>query len=486
MKFRSEIRHATQEMLDAARREHGIDFRDLQTELYALAISSQERLTKEELVRWAHHPDEMVPIMLARLHGNEHDVCQYVAERALRDAEAEGVVWTPLLDALSDPIARARDLRYIDIDAFDQRHRELRSWVESVDDPDDLVPLAAFGSYAVRHYQLEKAKTIPEALIPHWIRTERDAYRVLSNRHILQRHAPAIMLHIFSLSFSGMRDFAEVLDTTLQSKFFAQTDEDYADRLIDRALGSKDRAFWTVAPALAVVIDRLPKIRTRRIEELLDTPVVLQDKRLQVSLVLHPSAPQNIDPLQLAAERQFFVELVSHPSASARLLRKAWQRFGFHVAPAIVGNSRVPDDLALEIIESWDNWKSDWSDCWPIIARPSVALRMLTLHERLPLARDILSNYAKRGRLDRMPYHRDVIAKALRIILQRSFITDTDLEAIEKLAAREALPLDPDIHAELLRSRDYRTRERLIMILGSLKRPNEQRSEQRPPRRSAR
>src|SRR5690606_585700 len=203
----------------------------------------------------------------------------------------------------------------------------------SVDDPDDLVPLAAFGSSAVRHYQLEKAKTIPEALIPHWIRTERDAYRVLFNRHILQRHAPAIMLHIFSLSFSGMRDFAEVLDTTLQSKFFAQTDEDYADRLIDRALGSKDRAFWTVAPALAVVIDRLPKIRTRRIEELLDTPVVLQDKRLQVSLVLHPSAPQNIDPLQLAAERQFFVELVSHPSASARLLRKAWQRFGFHVAP---------------------------------------------------------------------------------------------------------------------------------------------------------
>jgi len=283
-----------------------------------------------------------------------------------------------------------------------------------------------------------------------------------------------------------MRDFAEVLDTTLQSKFFAQTDEDYADRLIDRALGSKDRAFWTVAPALAVVIDRLPKIRTRRIEELLDTPVVRQDKRLQVSLVLHPSAPQNIDPLQLAAERQFFVELVSHPSASARLLRKAWQRFGFHVAPAIVGNSRVPDDLALEIIESWDNWKSDWSGCWPIIVRPSVALRMLTLHESPPLAHDILSNYAKRGRLDRMPYHRDVIAKALRIILQQSFITDTDLEAIEKLAARGALPLDPDIHAELLCSRDYRTRERLIMILGSIKRPNEQQSEQCPPRRSAR
>jgi hypothetical protein len=99
------IRQLSREELDAlnatCERSGNTAFRLAEEEL---RVMSGDSGTPEDQERWMHHPDERVPIAFLEVHPNVFSVGESASvamyRHAVRSAEAEQVVWTPLLDKL--------------------------------------------------------------------------------------------------------------------------------------------------------------------------------------------------------------------------------------------------------------------------------------------------------------------------------------------------------------------------------------------------
>lgn len=96
-RFRTESRRATPEAIEAARKQHDLEFKSVAEDLGAIVRATAQSITDEDLRRWTLHPDELVPLTLARIHHSQHTLPMLIA-RATGDADAEDVLWTPLLD----------------------------------------------------------------------------------------------------------------------------------------------------------------------------------------------------------------------------------------------------------------------------------------------------------------------------------------------------------------------------------------------------
>lgn len=485
IKLRGDIRRATEDLLRAASREYGIAFRNAETELQELAMRMDAPITDAEIRRWANHPDELVTIMFARLYGEHLEAEKALLKRAIRDAEREGVVWTPLLDVLSDVLRNSHLARQTG--DFDDRIRALESWIKSTDDPEELRILSKFESHALRYLRLAKSKTIPESEIPNWVRSPIDAFHFIQNRQVIRRHAPAFFLHVLDLSLKEIRDLKRDIEG-MPNNILSGTDATYADQFINRLLANWRERLWEIDDICATLIDRLPAINPKRILELLELEEVGFAKKLQASLTLHRCAPSSIDPWQLAMQRGFVFQLIEHPNAPANILQKAWTELGHDVAKDLLEHPNTPKGLAKIIVQSWNGWQEERMDLASfshVALRPHIALEMLRTRPMASVARDIFDIYTddENRSFQRMAQYAEVLDEAIRILIENDYFSRYDLEKIQELLERGVLALTQKTQTALLSHKDREVREWTITRLDKLQTPRPSHSIARGHRR---
>lgn len=466
--LRTELRRADERSIEAARQKFGIDFRDAESELRSIVTCMDTAIRDEEMIRWIWHPDEMVPLVFGRLFGSLLPAQTELVKRAMQEAEEEGALWTPLLDVMAH-ITRIRFPSQKDQKRFEQRLKELEAWVSSVENPDELVPLARFGSRTIAHYQFNVAKTIPETYLPHWIRTSGNVMELLRNPALRKRHAPAIVLEMFELPAREIRKLKEEVAETPVG-LLSGTDEVYANRLIDRVLTKWREQIWEIDEVLAKIIDRLPRIRPDKIMELLNVPEIQFCSETQTSLVLHRCAPPTIDPWKLAKERQFTHTILHHANATSEVLRAAWKEYGVIVAETLINRRNTPIDLAQEIVRTWQDWNWNLDNLSVNALRPPIALEMLRVQKNTDTAHEMLRIYLNsdsKKKLSKLSQYDQVVNRALEIIIEETgHLTDQAIDnLVDYLKRGGILTFSPEIQAALLADPNRELREWMIRAI---------------------
>lgn len=172
----------------------------------------QELPTKQELRSWAQHPNERVPMALA-----EHfippftqllsrkKVATLLQQRALQQAEQEGELWTPLLDAYQHRMAFFQEAP--DIPELDQRLDQVTDWARQQESTEELEGLLTFDAHlllvriAELPFSFEGAEgrawlqrvTNPENPSAPPLRYEPLLKRLLDNQHLTEKALEAIL-----------------------------------------------------------------------------------------------------------------------------------------------------------------------------------------------------------------------------------------------------------------------------------------------------
>lgn len=209
------------------------------------------------------HPDERVPLAVVsegRLLRGKGELAvagrRLLLLRAVQEARGEGMVWTPLLDAIdSAEISRLGD-RPIDpaaaqlaegmpyaagmIPGRDEILGPVRAWVEEQRDPRTLEPLLAYHASSVPHAIAIRARAWDSALLARMLEAAPDvASSIALNEHV----EPELRERLLAWAFERLED-QDAPDGPLRrvgasvvQRFIEQEDAARGDALIERLLG---------------------------------------------------------------------------------------------------------------------------------------------------------------------------------------------------------------------------------------------------------
>lgn len=129
--------------------------------LIAIArMDSQARANPQRLDSWVTHPDERVVIALLNHFphrmGLSSEQLIALVRRALDGASSNQVLWTPLLDAITDnlPLDLSHNAELLDlINLMLEKEEEFRRWIDSSSSPKHLADLLTFHGRTI-HDQL--------------------------------------------------------------------------------------------------------------------------------------------------------------------------------------------------------------------------------------------------------------------------------------------------------------------------------------------
>lgn len=206
--FRTTLRCLTDEAIAERNRAEGrkgaLAFQPVEEAVES--ITTARAPTRQRVLSWVQHPDERVVLALLdyersinlrnyvsregvppkKERGIERTgpayrhLSQHLEDRALDDAEAEGVLWTPVLDALHaiQPGPGRLCYRGEDVNFFYRsedrtgRLQALSRWAASQEEPDALLPLLAFESKEAQRTFLQEVPGLPrpftEAFVRHF------------------------------------------------------------------------------------------------------------------------------------------------------------------------------------------------------------------------------------------------------------------------------------------------------------------------------
>lgn len=123
-------------------------------------LREQKTANSARISSWTQHPDERVPIQLIEEGGQggyTPETPQYwrdnsallrnqLYRRAIRQADQEGLLWTPLLDKIAtfSVWTRTRTHPDLDYETSKERARRLKAWIQQADKPRELEKLLSF------------------------------------------------------------------------------------------------------------------------------------------------------------------------------------------------------------------------------------------------------------------------------------------------------------------------------------------------------
>lgn len=145
-------------------------------------------LALEEMIELIRHSDEDILWLLWKLRGHElrwepglKKIRKALCDRAIADAKAEGVVWTPVIDVLAyhytfqqvaletEGSVEAWDMPHIedrgDIEVDSKLALRLASWIREQTDPTALHPLLQFHAPAMRQVLAREMRVADEGLL---------------------------------------------------------------------------------------------------------------------------------------------------------------------------------------------------------------------------------------------------------------------------------------------------------------------------------
>lgn len=438
-------------------RDPDLRFRPAAEELAEMGRTSPTRLSRAQATRWMEHPDELVVAFFVRQFAAAIpdltrkggplaglDPLRFVSARAHAQATEAAETWTPLLDVIVDAVGRdyyvEHETRYV------ERLEALHDWLRSLDDPEDLRPLAELDSPAIRHAQLYVARTIPESLIPHWIRSGSDVTFALRNEPMLNRHAPALLVHLLSMD--------EATRTTFRGEL-----EDVNGRL-DGPLGPEDSARVVEAAlehsALLELALLLPSLHLtdRRLTALADPSTA--PPRLLAAAVAHPDASKALRRKAMAGELASPSLFANHADTPGEVLEGLWTRFGTEVGKAVIAHDNCPDEVAVRIVI--DGSLDALEHASPSFGRGRVALAVLRFGPGWD--EDVLR--ALLNSKDPGPMYGPALAVAFRMGLPDRDLNWVGERILERTREQRPIPVPRDLLEDVLEQADKPIRERLI------------------------
>lgn len=222
--------------------------------------------------------------------------------RALRDADAEGAVWTPVLDALAGSMAWetiaenevAFDGRILPSEY--ERARMLASWVSSTTDPVALRSLLQFRAEAIHYVVADCARILDAELANDLILTPEIAERVATNS-TLSPDAARILIerayrmwravvdngkNLISPTEDGKR---RILQTLLRNGFSLPAG--VVDEIMDLARTSID---FIVRENAGLILTSDRSLSAERLEELSQRA----GPQCAAGIVVHPNCPEEL------------------------------------------------------------------------------------------------------------------------------------------------------------------------------------------------
>jgi hypothetical protein len=170
-------------------------------------ISRARTAAMERIEAWMHHPDENVPVELALKKDpksnsgpwpvlDDYRVQELFAGIVLERADAEGLLWTPLLDAFagSPYTNRVHTLRYGEgsprpfREIVAERVESLGRWIALQQDPARVMPLLRFHHPAVQEALARHIRVANDAALTEMLRWSELPPALAANEHLTPEH----------------------------------------------------------------------------------------------------------------------------------------------------------------------------------------------------------------------------------------------------------------------------------------------------------
>lgn len=181
----------------------------------------------------ATHPDEAVPMLAARITGfRSMQVFSEVAlARALRDAEASGHVWTPLLDVLATTAAWPISIHTEEgkrwwgdrrVPRPSEQAGKLAEWIAAQENPEALDDLFDFHAEEILHVIAAHASCLSEGQVRKLLTNRVATNHLVRNKKAATPHVDLIVLTLISQAeqFKKWWDVTELLQKLARSVRF--------------------------------------------------------------------------------------------------------------------------------------------------------------------------------------------------------------------------------------------------------------------------
>jgi hypothetical protein len=480
-------------------------------------IKGARSACRERIDSWVWHPDERVVIaylgkwgcVIMAQKANAYHVHADLIRRAQRDAELEGLHWTPVLDALAMSAFYPTGSRPAPAeDRFTGRVGDLAPWITAQEDPAELDRLLAFRFPPVRHGLFGLGRCLSDHAFGAALSGTQAERRALASNPHHSAHAVARIAKAALDSVDGtngtVREFQDVM-RALEAAGHA-IPAWVANELSQRAASPEQSPSLKRANALALL--SLTTISPAQIREVFDT----RYHSLMPAIARHPATPVDILRSMARGDTQDFLahDVQSSIGGNPAALRDAEIRALFlqrgreydliallETAPAAdefrlvfrrlcwyyVGAGGAYHhgwDRALEKIHDGDLaviCAEDWHPLLTLVQDEPEEVHRMTDLVRVPSFREdpvVRAALIERGgmrALDKLARHpapndgRQLFER----IMQRS--PTLALSLIEQRAeiSRHIQPADL---APLLKDSDSQMRQRAILATGALRRPD--------------
>lgn len=485
--------------------------------LERLLRSSMTRLPVSELRLLAEHPDELVRVTLVRLLGHEipgdraselwreyRQVFDDAVRLALLDADAEGMLWTPVIDACFVSAARSTDATTSSVKEVFERKEKIERLVRKNPHPKTFETLAQFSSGGLGFLQLMHAHRTPAlsvsiaSLLPNMAAIK----TALENANLVRKRAIEIIDRILELAPNEIEVLEQKQLDVFEAEHLRHAPPGWGDSVIQRALAKNAHSF------LKPLLHKLPGVSQTGVHQILRTFTTARgefsaksdwlDKSLFFEAILHPACPPEFRRRLLAGKYRFTPELVQHPSADAELLHVAWRwtachhaslrknfdHYAFHqfdiVKTEIFRHPNISKETAIEVLSCLLHY--DIASIWSIdppscLSRPEVAIAYLNrmpngwVHTRANALLSILASSKSKAKSDTWLYSLAasfILARAIEV--RRPLSDDPStlanmLDELYRLAQHRPLTLDQGIVGQYLQESDRVVREKMTLVL---------------------
>lgn len=201
--YRKFLKHADAEAIRKTNKALGYSddyfYLPVDEEVRRFASAPKEEIERR-LPAIGTHPDEVVPVLALRLLPRAHEQLGAIAlARALREAEEDGYVWTPLLDALAANHAWPSFVHDTELpgglmlDKFpitaSAQLAKLEDWIRDQKDPSVFDDLLQFQAYQVEVVLAQHATCLSEAQVIRILFNPDAAKFLASNADVAAAHA---------------------------------------------------------------------------------------------------------------------------------------------------------------------------------------------------------------------------------------------------------------------------------------------------------
>lgn len=429
---------------------------------------------QEEMEKLAESPDERIRVTLLsvkkdRLRGG---ILSRMYVQAKQEAEEEGVLWNPVLDALAGAgwpgskgilmpgVKRDRE-RQPRVPAIEKELEPMAEWIAKQTDADMIDRMMDTRSWDLVEKVAERAQVMNPELLDEMVEHSRLRAKIVENDTLVRKNVPSILKKLVDLSekardsirsdsiFKGIRD--------ILTKYPGQADEDFYYLLKEKAEAGRDAAYKY--QQLLLNVPETPK------EILIEYLTRANYVSSEVAIMLHPSFPydeflKRVEEKTPEKRGELIQALVSSNHEFSEEIFEELYKMGKDeevVVQAFIKSRHTPSSILVKIVEDTSSYK----------VKLEIAQRERT--GRAPEVTEALVQSNSKAVLNELVRDPELHGESFRTAVEKLIKLDKTgaAEALQiRLRGNQPVALDPAILTPLLKSKNSSWRRAALFALG--------------------